>query len=191
MHPIPPGTDVIYTNHGRASRHQGHRALVLSYAVKVAGQRRRRPFYKYRLYCLEPNCTGRSREFSAHPSGMAREHLSLVAVMPPRRREDTTSVIESPRYEATRRALIADPIIQALAHEVGQSLHDPKLNLVHEDGSPTFSFTTAALEEYHKRGGQVPTHIGGPAQAILRLLAQEREGHGAQPRPRFASGSPS
>jgi hypothetical protein len=62
-------------------------------------------------------------------------------------------------YHDEADALLHDPVIVAMAAEV-------------PDGTDVdaWSFTTAALREYQKRGGTASTHIGGPAAAIKALL---------------------
>lgn len=72
--------------------------------------------------------------------------------------------IEAEHYEETRRALMADPIIIDMAVVV------PK-----EWDCGSWSFMQNALALYKKRGGTIPTHIGGPAEAIERLV-KAREG---------------
>jgi hypothetical protein len=76
--------------------------------------------------------------------------------------------IEAEHYGQTRRALQADPIIGAMAAELRGM---PAGQLVHEEsGTPRHEFMMGALREYQRRGGQIGTHIGGPAEAILALL---------------------
>jgi hypothetical protein len=78
--------------------------------------------------------------------------------------------IESPEYEATRLRLMADPIVREMA--IGCLLNDPAA-LAHEDGTPRHEFMLAALREYEARAGHpAECHIGGVAEAILRLLAK-------------------
>jgi hypothetical protein len=76
--------------------------------------------------------------------------------------------IEDEHYGETRRALMADPIIRDMAEGVR---HMATWDLAHADGAPRFEFMNGALREYKRRGGTIPTHIGGPAEAILALLA--------------------
>jgi len=78
--------------------------------------------------------------------------------------------IEASHYGETRAALKADPIIQDMA---GGCKHIPLAELAYEDGGPKGDFMMAALREYNARGGAIPTHIGGPAEAILELLREE------------------
>jgi hypothetical protein len=77
--------------------------------------------------------------------------------------------IESADYEATRVRLMADPTVQAMAH--GCKAND-RADLAHDTGTPTHGFMLAALREYQARTGHpAECHIGGVAEAILRLLA--------------------
>jgi len=62
-------------------------------------------------------------------------------------------------YSDVIAALMADPIIQAMASEIEGVEADLK----------SFTFIGAAHREYRRRGGQEPTHVGGPAEAIRRL----------------------
>lgn len=70
-------------------------------------------------------------------------------------------VIEDKHYEDTVLMLMKDPIIIDMAGGVYG---------MEPDNLKGFSFINAALQEYNKRGGQIETHIGGPAEAIRRLL---------------------
>lgn len=77
------------------------------------------------------------------------------------------SGIEAEHYGETRARLVADPIIQQMAHE----LRDMDVaELVHASGTPRHEFMMAALREWQTRGGDGNTHIGGPAEAILEIL---------------------
>jgi len=78
--------------------------------------------------------------------------------------------IEAEHYGQTRKALKADPIIRDMA---GGLAGVPMSELVHEEGTPRHEFMMAALREYQARGGQIGTHIGGPAEALLELLREE------------------
>jgi hypothetical protein len=82
------------------------------------------------------------------------------------------SVIESEDYGKTRALLKRDPIIKAMANEITLT-GGPVDAFAHESGTPKFPFMKSALDEYHKRGGKVETHIGGPAEAILELLKED------------------
>jgi hypothetical protein len=82
------------------------------------------------------------------------------------------TVIRAKHYDETVTALIMDPIIQAM---VTGLVNDPSLdaktavhNLVTTGWAP--GFMQVALREYTARGGKVPTHIGGPAEAITAIL---------------------
>ena len=80
------------------------------------------------------------------------------------------TLIRSTDYGETEKQLMQDPIIIAMKKELdGYSKFSKYL---HESGQPTFIFMTRALNEYHDWGGTIPTHIGGPARAILNLRAQ-------------------
>lgn len=84
----------------------------------------------------------------------------------------SAGVIEADHYRETRKTLMADPIIGAMAMGLPGGLEEAE----------TSGFMQAALSQYHKRGGQVQTHIGGPAEAIKALLseAQDSELNAAQ-----------
>jgi hypothetical protein len=73
-------------------------------------------------------------------------------------------VIRAEHYEATERVLMTDPVIQDMAGAF--------------DGTESVDFNSwdfiqAALQEYNRRGGSTPTHIGGPAAAIRRIIRKE------------------
>lgn len=92
-------------------------------------------------------------------------------------------MIESNEYGETRKALKEDPIIQNMAAEIQRCMnlnaalaaftHNGTQRGTNEGDGPTFNFMTRALDEYAKRGGNVGTHIGGPAEAILAILKGE------------------
>lgn len=69
--------------------------------------------------------------------------------------------IEATHYEETRKALMVDPIIVAMAAEIPDDVDLTQSALMN-----------AALREYNARGGTVATHIGGPIEAIRRLKGQ-------------------
>lgn len=54
-----PGTKVIFSFwwYGREHKHNGHLCKVVKQWVKVAGKVPRN-YYKYRLKCIDPRCTG-------------------------------------------------------------------------------------------------------------------------------------
>lgn len=83
-------------------------------------------------------------------------------------------VFEAGHYRQAREQLIADPIIQAMATDLREGLAHGIVEmgaLVHDEtDNPNYDFMLSTLDEYHKRGGQVPTHIGGPAEAILTIV---------------------
>lgn len=68
------------------------------------------------------------------------------------------SVIAAAHYRETEDALAKDTIIIQMAAEIPATLDCGGWN-----------FMQIALDEYHNRGGKIPTHIGGPANAIKRL----------------------
>lgn len=81
-------------------------------------------------------------------------------------------------YGETIKALMEDEHIKAMAEEIMTCGHPPS-EMTNDDGDPKFSFMRKALDEYHARGGQIGTHIGGPAHAIIRILKnaeQSKEG---------------
>jgi hypothetical protein len=79
--------------------------------------------------------------------------------------------IEAAHYAETRQSLMQDPIIIQMAQEIRE---DPDMDLdtlLHaESGEPHWGFMNAARHNYRKRGGEVESHIGGPAEAIVALL---------------------
>jgi hypothetical protein len=86
---------------------------------------------------------------------------------------------ESAKYAESIEALKADPIIKEMAQAI---IIDPELaplpidvvlfRFAASEGTPRWAFMNHALEEYHNRGGTIPTHIGGPARAILALVKE-------------------
>jgi len=75
-------------------------------------------------------------------------------------------VIESEQYGETRKLLQADPVIQDLFLELPAAIQVQLADGTLED---RYGFMTAALREYNRRGGTVPTHIGGPLEALEAL----------------------
>jgi hypothetical protein len=83
--------------------------------------------------------------------------------------------IESADYERDRLRLMADPTVQAMA--LGCRNND-RADLAHPgpDGGPLMDFMLASLREYESRTTRHPEcHIGGVAEAILRLLDLPRD----------------
>lgn len=73
--------------------------------------------------------------------------------------------IQAAHYGETVEALKADPIIIQMAIEI-----EP-LNLPAEE-LRSWNFIQRALDIYKERGGQIGTHIGGPAEAIAKTLQE-------------------
>jgi hypothetical protein len=73
--------------------------------------------------------------------------------------------IEADHYREHREALKADPIIQQMTRDLAGVV---QAGIVDVD---SWSFMRAAMNEYRRRGGTIPAHIGGPAEAIRALLA--------------------
>lgn len=86
------------------------------------------------------------------------------------------TVIESGDYEETRQRLVQDPLIIAMAEQIKADKNFDQSKLVHNEDpddprpTPTFQFMMSTNMEYQKRGGADGGHIGGVAEAILRLL---------------------
>lgn len=81
--------------------------------------------------------------------------------------------IESAQYEETRQILMKDQHIIEMAAEMMRHPENWTWDeLVHESGTPKNIFMMAALEEYRARAGgdAQHSHIGGPAEAIIRIL---------------------
>lgn len=75
---------------------------------------------------------------------------------------------EAQHYEETRQRLMSDPTVRDMVEGLRSV---PRDQLAHPNGTPRFEFMQAANREYHKRTGQsAGAHIGGVAEAILRLL---------------------
>jgi hypothetical protein len=70
-------------------------------------------------------------------------------------------IIEAGHYEEKRNELMADPIIQKMADEIPDGA---------EVDYSAWGFISKALDEYKQRGGQIQTHIGGPAEAIRNIV---------------------
>jgi hypothetical protein len=84
---------------------------------------------------------------------------------------DRMAVLEGPEYGETRKRLMADPVVVAMAEELRRAGPRARDAMVHEDGSPNWNFMMRANDEYAKRTGHgAEAHIGGVAEAILLLL---------------------
>jgi len=72
---FPVGSDVLFTYwwYAREHKHDLHRCLVVKQWVKVAGKKPRN-FYKYRLKCIEPGCSG--TEFNMEDSSSTCQGIS-------------------------------------------------------------------------------------------------------------------
>lgn len=80
-------------------------------------------------------------------------------------------------YRETEEALRRDPAILGMVADLGEMQDEDALRaagMIHPAGHPTHQFMMAALHEYQDRGGSIPTHIGGPANAIIALLKEPR-----------------
>lgn len=80
--------------------------------------------------------------------------------------QNVGAVVEAPHYREEVDALKADPIVAAMARELGAVELE---KVAHEDGSPRFDFMCAANQQYSKRGGKGAKSIGGVAKAVLAL----------------------
>jgi hypothetical protein len=74
--------------------------------------------------------------------------------------------LRAEHYKEAVENLKRDPIIQKMADELKDAW------AVRTD---TWEFNSSALYEYHKRGGKVETHIGGPAEAIRELVEERND----------------
>lgn len=84
----------------------------------------------------------------------------------------TATALTADHYRNTVQALKADPIIGQMAAELNLAA-DPLAGATDENGQPTFNFMQAANREYARRGGRIEAHIGGVAEAITGLLADD------------------
>jgi hypothetical protein len=84
---------------------------------------------------------------------------------------DPDRYTEEQAAEATK-ALAADPIIISMFDEA--YTEDQRLLGAVEVDSPNYSILALVTAvEYERRGGKIPSHMGGPFDA-LRLISQER-----------------
>jgi hypothetical protein len=81
-----------------------------------------------------------------------------------------THVIESDEYREEVAALMGDPIVKELAREATALVADPTEYQSHH-------FMGAALDEYHRRGGENARTIGGVARAIAAINLQNSANH--------------
>jgi hypothetical protein len=89
-----------------------------------------------------------------------------------------TPALESEDYEQTRQALVKDQHIIDMANELMEFGHHPIEELVHQESeTPRHEFMMTALREYHSRAGDnsIETHIGGPAEAVIRLMKERQQ----------------
>lgn len=73
--------------------------------------------------------------------------------------------------EAKHQRLMRDPIVVAMAEELGDM---PLSQITALGGGPTFDFMKMANREYASRGGKDGGHIGAVAEAVIGLR-QERD----------------
>ncbi|AIW02981.1 hypothetical protein PBI_LARENN_86 [Mycobacterium phage Larenn] len=83
-----------------------------------------------------------------------------------------TTVIRAAHYGENEALLQNDPIVLAMANEIGADPNRDKLinGWTHDGGSARFEFIQMANREYARRGGNANEHIGAVAAAILALL---------------------
>jgi hypothetical protein len=82
------------------------------------------------------------------------------------------AVIRAAHYDQTVNELMADQVAVKMAAGL---LDTPLADMVDSFGAPRHEFMLAALDEYHRRDGKVATHIGGVAEALLKLLDRSHE----------------
>ncbi|WP_345486097.1 hypothetical protein, partial [Planotetraspora phitsanulokensis] len=76
-------------------------------------------------------------------------------------------------YAAKVDELAADPIVQGMLADLEGV---PDYDLMHVGTrTPLFAFMTRANHVYRERGGQIDAHIGGVAEALLKLRAERTE----------------
>ena len=71
-------------------------------------------------------------------------------------------------YDRVERFLALDPIIQQMAEEIVKARKGGAGPYDLED----WYFIRGALGEYRARGGDIQTHIGGPAAAIRHIIKE-------------------
>lgn len=71
-------------------------------------------------------------------------------------------------YDLTVSKLVEDPIILAMARELPREIVDEFRKLTRDE--LPWDFMCRALDTYKARGGTIPTHIGGPAEAVHVLI---------------------
>ncbi len=71
--------------------------------------------------------------------------------------------IEASHYEETQEALRQDSVLLAMVDAIPPGFDVEQIDMID------------ALNEYHQRGGNVPTHIDGPRQVIAELLSEREE----------------
>jgi len=76
-------------------------------------------------------------------------------------------VILSDDYRKEQEALLADPIVAAMAASLTAG---ELVELIHPDGTPTFEFMLAANAEYRSRGGKASWSMGGVGRALATLV---------------------
>lgn len=96
--------------------------------------------------------------------------VTPVAEQPATPAEECAAIVDS-HYADTVAQLVNDPHIIDMANGL---MAMPMEDLVHANGRPRHEFMMGALDEYNKRtaeGGGIGTHIGGPVDAVLIVLA--------------------
>lgn len=72
-------------------------------------------------------------------------------------------------YRDEQAALVADPIIRAMAYPMTLSLI---CEYFHADGTPRFEFMQMANAEYRSRGGDKSQTLGAVARALKTVLEE-------------------
>ena len=75
---------------------------------------------------------------------------------------------EADHYRQARRELRDEGIVRSMYEELPQSMR-AKLAI----GAEPTGLMQMVLREYHNRGGQVGTHIGGPIQVLKEYAREE------------------